>query len=467
MSARMIYALVIGAFMFCQGNVQGQREPLFGIQGAPYELGYRGDEDRWNNIWPNCLFGPSDVANLRFAHDHDTTDIVIIIDSGTGKIRWYRINLREGRRRLDRIGWYGRVRRALREPCALAVASAGPIFDPANDLIYVADKIGGQIIIFSFAFDADHPSADSLILQGRIRIDDSFDPLDLDYINFNTSSRYDNRLLALDQGANRLFVFSDRGDLLSHFDLSTYDDSIPSGYAALAHRVIDDSTAVLYMADDGNAGVRMFILTGDSHLEDAAYLNLGDRLQMLVTDVAYREDFGLFALESLGPRLFRIAEDLSHVIDDFDSSGVFAISHLDFPHKMIFLPERVVFLANVHEETGIISFSLGQPQAKPAARGNDGPLPIEYALYDNYPNPFNSATTIHFSVAEAGNVKLTIYNILGQQVRLLTNETRPAGRYSIRWDGRNAQGGPIASGVYFYRLEANDYIEVKKMLLLR
>ena len=134
---------------------------------------------------------------------------------------------------------------------------------------------------------------------------------------------------------------------------------------------------------------------------------------------------------------------------------------------MIFLPERVVFLANVHEETGIISFSLGQPQAKPAARGNDGPLPIEYALYDNYPNPFNSATTIHFSVAEAGNVKLTIYNILGQQVRLLTNETRPAGRYSIRWDGRNAQGGPIASGVYFYRLEANDFAEVKKMLLLR
>lgn len=463
----MICAILIGAGMFCQVVAQVQREPLFGIQGAPYELGFRDDEDRWNNIWPNCIFGPADVANLRFTHDEDTTDIVIIIDSGTGKLRWYRIAQRQGCRRLDRIGWYGRAQRALRNPCAIAVAADGPVFDPANDLIYVADKVAGHIIKFSFTFDADHPSADSLIFQGRIRFDESFYPHDLDYVNFNAASRYDNRLLALDQCGNRLFVFSDRGALMSHFDLSAYDDLIPSGYAGLTHRVIDDSTAAIYLADDGFAGVRMFILTSDNHLETAAYINLGDRLEMMITDVAFTEDYGLWALESFGPSLFKIADDLSQVIEHFDTSGGINISNLDFPYKMIFLPERIIFLANVHEETGIVSFSSGNPQAKPAERGEDESLPLQYAFYDNYPNPFNPATTMHFSLAEAGNVKLTIYNILGQQVRWLINETRPAGRYWVRWDGRDAQGEPTASGVYFYRLEANDYVETKKMTLLR
>ncbi len=93
---------------------------------------------------------------------------------------------------------------------------------------------------------------------------------------------------------------------------------------------------------------------------------------------------------------------------------------------------------------------------------SDNIAPTEFALEQNYPNPFNPSTTIKFSIPEVSNVRLTIYNALGQRVAELVNSTLEAGSYSFSWDASK-----VASGLYFYELNTNNFSSVKKMMLLK
>ncbi len=96
-------------------------------------------------------------------------------------------------------------------------------------------------------------------------------------------------------------------------------------------------------------------------------------------------------------------------------------------------------------------------------------LPVEYSLYQNYLNPFNPTTTIRFALPKTSNVRLEIYDMLGQRVETLVNEVREAGYYNEIFDAKN-----IASGVYSYRLsawtpsgQADGYTDVKKLVVLK
>ena len=95
-------------------------------------------------------------------------------------------------------------------------------------------------------------------------------------------------------------------------------------------------------------------------------------------------------------------------------------------------------------------------------------LPAAFALADNYPNPFNPATTIKYALPQATDVELTVYNVVGQPVRTLVAEHQNAGRYVVEWDATNDSGHRLSSGMYFYRLQAGgEFLEVKKMLLIK
>jgi hypothetical protein len=94
-------------------------------------------------------------------------------------------------------------------------------------------------------------------------------------------------------------------------------------------------------------------------------------------------------------------------------------------------------------------------------------LPTTFALEQNYPNPFNPTTTIQFALPRSGQVRLEIYNTLGQLVTILASEQLAAGTYSVAWDGSDIWGNQVASGVYLYRLQANDFVSTRKMLLLK
>ncbi len=94
-------------------------------------------------------------------------------------------------------------------------------------------------------------------------------------------------------------------------------------------------------------------------------------------------------------------------------------------------------------------------------------LPKTFALYQNYPNPFNPTTTFRYDLPKSSHVKLVIYNMLGQKVRIVINAVQEAGIRSVQWDGKSDAGVQVASGVFFYRLEAGDFVKVRKMLLMR
>lgn len=93
--------------------------------------------------------------------------------------------------------------------------------------------------------------------------------------------------------------------------------------------------------------------------------------------------------------------------------------------------------------------------------------PTEFVLRQNFPNPFNPATTIKYDLAESGKVQLHIYSVTGQVVRTLVNGPQAAGRYQILWDGNDDRGISVSSGMYFYRLTAEKFTSVKKLMLLK
>ena len=109
-----------------------------------------------------------------------------------------------------------------------------------------------------------------------------------------------------------------------------------------------------------------------------------------------------------------------------------------------------------------VLINQGTPATAIAA---EAATPTAFALGANYPNPFNPATTIPLAVpAGARNVDLTIYNVLGQPMRQVWTGPLPAGEHRLTWDGRDAQGQPVATGVYVYRLQVDDQTRTRKMV---
>jgi hypothetical protein len=105
-----------------------------------------------------------------------------------------------------------------------------------------------------------------------------------------------------------------------------------------------------------------------------------------------------------------------------------------------------------------------------AAPEDDDPQPAvpgRYALHQNYPNPFNPETAIRYSLAQAGPARLAVYNVLGQEVVTLVDAHQAAGAHEIVWSGVDSGGRAVSSGLYFYRLQAGEFSETRKMVLLR
>lgn len=101
------------------------------------------------------------------------------------------------------------------------------------------------------------------------------------------------------------------------------------------------------------------------------------------------------------------------------------------------------------------------------AADESAPMAQEFELHGNYPNPFNPSTTIKFSTEMFSNVKVTIYNTLGQEVTTLFNNVMNAGTYELNWFGRDKNGAAVPTGMYFYRIQSNDRVLDGKMLLLK
>ena len=94
-------------------------------------------------------------------------------------------------------------------------------------------------------------------------------------------------------------------------------------------------------------------------------------------------------------------------------------------------------------------------------------LPRAFQLFQNYPNPFNPQTRIDFYLQASGKISLTVYDVLGRSVRELANGFLLAGAHSVVWDGRDGNGRPVGSGMYFYQMVSSERREIKKMILVK
>jgi flagellar hook assembly protein FlgD len=94
-------------------------------------------------------------------------------------------------------------------------------------------------------------------------------------------------------------------------------------------------------------------------------------------------------------------------------------------------------------------------------------IPGNFALFHNYPNPFNSSTQIEFQLPQSAHVSIKIYNLRGNEIRTILNENKPAGSYRITWDGKNNHGTAMPSGIYMLQLKSNGYVQSKKMIMMK
>jgi len=94
-------------------------------------------------------------------------------------------------------------------------------------------------------------------------------------------------------------------------------------------------------------------------------------------------------------------------------------------------------------------------------------IPDVYALHQNYPNPFNPTTTLRYDLPEDALVNITIYDMMGRGVKTMVNTEQNAGFKSVRWNATNDKGSPVSAGIYLYMIQAGEFRQTKKMVLLK
>jgi hypothetical protein len=123
---------------------------------------------------------------------------------------------------------------------------------------------------------------------------------------------------------------------------------------------------------------------------------------------------------------------------------------------------------NLNPDFYFDNYTLARLDTPVVAIGNNDPnLPTDYALYQNYPNPFNPTTTIQYDLKQTTDVTIKIFNMLGQEVRTLVNSRQEAGQKEVVWDGLNNARARVASGIYIYRIQAGDFVQARKMILMK
>jgi hypothetical protein len=119
------------------------------------------------------------------------------------------------------------------------------------------------------------------------------------------------------------------------------------------------------------------------------------------------------------------------------------------------------------EAVGYVSSDEPFTILRDAAGVPDTFVPTEFAMKQNWPNPFNGATNLMFDLPKDANVRLGVYDVSGRLVKSLVDQTVPAGRHYVGWDGRDSYGSVVASGVYFSRIDAGPWHETKRMVFVK
>ena len=172
---------------------------------------------------------------------------------------------------------------------------------------------------------------------------------------------------------------------------------------------------------------------------------------LLTWDSSMDEDFGYH-------RIYRHDTDSSDPAIEFTTVDTFYVDDVAEGNYEYWIT-AVDLNGNESDPSIIVTVTL--------AIDNGLAVPMEFALQQNYPNPFNPSTQIQYALPTDANVTIAIYDLVGRQIRTLVNEQVTAGFHSTLWNATNDMGSSVSAGVYIYTITANDFRDVKKMILLK
>ncbi len=216
------------------------------------------------------------------------------------------------------------------------------------------------------------------------------------------------------------------------------DQAAPAAVNDLAVTTITDSTVTLRWTAPGDDG-----MSGQASSYDIRYHTLPPNIPTAWFDNAYRA-YGEPRPSSPGRQDSAV---VAHLLPG---------TYYYFAMKVADKAENWSGLSNIIE-----GFTLN------TGVKSESELPKEYALFQNYPNPFNPTTTILYQLPKISHVRISIYDILGRQVARLVDEKKRPGNFEVIWDGRDQNGNMVASGIYIYQIEADQYRKTHKLLLIR
>lgn len=227
------------------------------------------------------------------------------------------------------------------------------------------------------------------------------------------------------------------------------DDSPANGAQISAMDMSDNSTSVIF---ESPAGVQYCDGLTMDHLGNIYYSVWSQPNQVM----RYNPNTGIVDVASTG----------HNGVDHFGAADIFY-------HNTSGLPKTNKAMSSVGTLvvpnfgpgfTGWVDFI---PFDQLDADDVEASIPKNISLHQNFPNPFNPCTSISYDISKEGSVKLTVFDLLGSQIVQLVNQIEQPGSKVVQWDGRNNKGELVNGGVYLYKLEIGDYIETKKMVLLK
>lgn len=280
----------------------------------------------------------------------------------------------------------------------------------------------------------------------------------------------DELIFVTDRYQGRVIAFTSAGEFVSNIDLIGIENGrliVPTGLA------IDDDN-LLYVASTESAEIHIFKVA-KSTATQAYFIDL---IYPEEDDIIKPDEVSFSAkVEVVGDPELVTGMDFELYLDKENGAPVDSILNLQ-PSEISDL-ENGIIISEWRLENELIADTAYYWRARVRTGETAEPwtdmrkfnttaiLPDKYELTQNYPNPFNPATRIAFTVPTESEVQLIVYNVLGQQVKVLVNESVESGRHEVNWDSDDESGNRVASGIYFYRITTDDFTDSRKMVLMR
>jgi hypothetical protein len=343
-------------------------------------------------------------------------------------------------------------------PVDVAVSSNGRYYNPDSDFVYVLDQGNRRIVKLRFDLDKD-----SLIWISSFGSDTLLFPTSLDYMSYNTPSYTDDDILVTDGRLCKVFRYSASGQYETWY--GGYGDGLPDiGYpTGVAVSANPTQANFFYISDSRNRRISYYYSDPNADIIYMGRAYVPEEPPPYLSALDTDGKGNVYVVDLFNQKIWVFRPYLEKLVLEYGQSGIDP-GYFNVPSDIYIdtheAQDEMVICELWDDRSGIQSFLLDRNLPKKSP--NESGLPTRFALYSNYPNPFNATTTIAFDLPNPANVTIDIYNILGQRVTRVINKPYPAGHHQALWNASKA-----SSGIYFARIVAGDDSAVKKMLLLK